>query len=292
MNLASLRLWMMVAEHSSFSRAAEVAYISQPAISKRVQELEQSLGVALLDRSGRNVQLTEAGQILYRYGKQIFAAERAAESALAQLNDLQRGHLAVGASNTIGTYLLPALLGRFHDQYPGIELSMEIGNTHQMIEELRHKPLDVAFVEAPVTGPDLNVIPWRTDQLVVIAPIDHPLAAQDRVSLERLSQEVFIMREPGSGTREVAENALSQHGVELPIAFELGSNAAVKQAVIAGLGLAIISEVTLTLELALKRLTVLKVPELILNRALTHVTIIERPHSPALTAFLASLERT
>ena len=143
---------------------------------------------------------------------------------------------------------------------------MEIGNTQQMIEQLRHKPLDIAFVEAPVAAPDLVCDPWRSDQLVVIAPTHHPLTAQPVVSLDTLAKEVFIMREPGSGTREVAEEALRQHHIQLSIAFELGSNDAIKQAVGAGLGLAIISEVTLTLELALGRLAVLNVPELKLNR--------------------------
>jgi DNA-binding transcriptional LysR family regulator len=289
MNLAALRLWMTVAEMGSFSRAADSLFISQPAVSKRVQELEESLGVFLLDRSGRMVRLTEAGQILYRYSQQIFAAERAAESALSQLRDLSHGHLSVGASNTIGTYLLPALLGQFHDQYPGIHLSMDVGNTQQMIDQLRHKPLDIAFVEAPVSGHDLVVTPWKNDRLVVIAATDHRFAAQPIVSLEDLTREIFVMREPGSGTRDVAEDALRQHNITLSIAFELGSNDAVKQAVSAGLGLAIISEVTLELELALNRLAILNVPELKLKRDLTHVTMIERPHSPALAAFLKSL---
>ncbi len=286
MDLASLRLWMRVAELGSFSRAAKAAFISQPAISKRVRDLEQSLGVTLLDRSGRAVRLTEAGELLYHYGKQIFAAERAAESVLAQLNGLQQGHLAVGASNTIGTYLLPTLLGDFHARYPGITLSMEMGNSHQMIEALRHQALDVAFVEAPVAAPDLDVTSWREDRLVVIAPVDHPLAAQSSISLATLAQESFIMREHGSGTREVAEDGLRERGITLSVAFELGSNAAVKQAVCAGLGLAIISDVTLTFELALKRLAVLDVPEIRFNRALTYVTLVNRPPSPALKAFL------
>jgi len=122
-----------------------------------------------------------------------------------------------------------------------------------------------------------------------IAATDHRLAVQSVVSLEDLTREVFVMREPGSGTRDVAEDALRQHHIALSIAFELGSNDAVKQAVSAGLGLAIISEVTLELELALHRLAVLNVPGLKLNRDLTHVTMTERPHSPALAAFLKSL---
>ena len=287
MNLTSLRLWMRVAELGSFSKAAEATFISQPAISKRVQELEQTLGVTLLDRSSRKVCLTEAGEILYQYGKEIFATERAAELALEQYNGLQRGRLAVGASNTIGTYLLPALLGEFHTRYPTIKLSMEIGNTHQMIDLLRHQPLDIAFVEAPVDEPDLMVTSWQMDRLVMIAPKRHPLASQSNISLESLVEEPFILREKGSGTREVAENELYKHGIMLPVAFELGSNAAVKQAVCAGLGLAIISEVALNFELALHQLVVLDVPDFQPKRALTYVTIVNRPHSPALTAFLA-----
>lgn len=289
MNLAALRLWMAVAEMGSFSRAADSLFISQPAVSKRVQELEESLGVSLLDRSGRMVRLTEAGQILYRYSQQIFAAERAAESALSQLRDLSQGHLSVGASNTIGTYLLPALLGRFHDQYPGIHLSMEVGNTQQMIDQLRHKPLDIAFVEAPVAAPDLVTTPWKNDRLVVIAPPGHPLTAYQPIPLAMILGEPFILREPGSGTREVAEDALRVYGRQFQIALELGSNEAVKQAVSAGLGLAIISDVTLQLERAAGRLTILDAPELTLRRSLTYVRIAGRPASRALMAFLALL---
>ncbi|MBZ0302445.1 MAG: LysR family transcriptional regulator, partial [Anaerolineae bacterium] len=170
MNLYLLRVFATVAEHGSFSQAARALYISQPAVSKGVQSLEQQIGMRLLDRSHRDISLTEAGHLLYDYAQRIFAAERAAESALEQLNGLERGHLALGASHTIGTYLLPPLMGLFHQRYPGVRLSLEIANTQQILIDLRTRPLDLAFVEGPVSDANLVVAPWRTDRLVVIAP--------------------------------------------------------------------------------------------------------------------------
>src|SRR5690242_9690611 len=142
MNLHLLRLFATVAEQGSFSRAASLLYISQPAISKGVQELERQLGTTLLDRSGRGVALTEAGETLLPHAQHLFAVERAAETALEQLEGLERGQLAIGASSTIGIYLLPPLLGRFRQRYPGIRLFLDIGNTQQIGERLRMTPLD------------------------------------------------------------------------------------------------------------------------------------------------------
>jgi DNA-binding transcriptional LysR family regulator len=290
LNLHLLRIFAAVAELGSFSRAATTLYISQPAVSKAVAELERQLGIALIDRSSRAVRLTEAGALLCSYAQQLFATERAAEKALAQLQGLEAGSLAVGASSTIGIYLLLPLIGEFHRRYPQLRLFLDIGNTQQIVERLRSSPLDIAFVEGPVEVPDLLIEPWREDTLVVIAPPDHPLAHGGPVALEWLLEDPFVLRELGSGTREVIEATLRARGRLLRVEMELGSTEAIKRAVRAGLGLAIVSVVTIEIELAIGHLVVLDVPDLVMRRQLTRLSVVGRPPSPALMAFQTLLD--
>lgn len=290
MNLHLVRAFSAVAEAGSFSRAAARLHISQPAVSRAVQELERQLDAPLLERTGRRVVLTEAGKILSVHAVALFAIERAAETALAELEDLQRGELAIGASTTIGIYLLPPLMGAFQRRYPGVRLFLDIGNTTQIAERLRTGTLDAAFVEGPVRGSDLSVTAWRDDTLVVVSAPDHPLAGHPPVALDELIRVPFVLREPGSGTREVVEAALRERGVEAKVAMELGSTEAVKQAVAAGLGVSVVSIATIAQELELGRLVVLDVPDLLVRRTLTRLSMIGRRPSRALRAFLALAE--
>lgn len=289
LNLHLLRIFASVASTQSFSQAAKTLYISQPAVSKGIRQLESQLGMELVDRSMPNFTLTESGRLLYQHALHIFAAEHAAEVALEELQGLVRGSLALGASQTIGTYLLPPLMGQFHRQYPGVRLSLEILNTHQIIERLRSAPLDLAFVEGPVASNSLNMTSWRVDRLIIITPPDHPFVTQKRLTLAQIATEPFIMREAGSGTRENIETAMRERGLHLNIAMELGSNSAVKEAVSAGLGISIVSEATIKLERAAGTVAVLDVPDFTLERTLRQLSVAGRPLSHAATAFQAML---
>jgi DNA-binding transcriptional LysR family regulator len=275
-----------VAELGSFSRAADQLFISQPAVSQSIRDLEQQIGMVLLDRSARPVALTAAGTVLFAYAQRIAAEERAAERALNQLRSLDQGSIAVGASSTIGIYLLPPLIARFHQRYPAVRLFLDIGNTQQIVQHLRAATLDVAFVEGPVDPDGLLVVPWQRDELMVIAPPDHPLVQAKTVALADLLAEPFVLREQGSGTREVIEAALRDHGVTLRVPLELGSTEAIKRAVAAGMGLAIVSQATVTSELVSGQLCQLAVPELTLTRQLTRLSVVGRPLSPALQTWL------
>lgn len=290
LNLHLLRLFAAVAQYGSFSQAAAILYISQPAVSKGVQELERQLDSVLIDRSNHKIELTEAGRLLHYYAQQIFALERSAETALEQLNGLERGQLAVGGSHTTGTYLLPRVLGNFHERYPGIQLSLDIGNTQQVVDWLLKSAVDIGFIEGPVDDPNLVITPWHVDRLVVIAPLEHRFAKQQAISFEQLLSEPFIIRESGSGTRAVSEQAIQERNAELRVAMELGSNQAVKEAVSAGLGLSIVSEATIVIERQVGTLAVLDVPDFVLTRTLTFINVKGRPLSPALHAFRQLLE--
>ncbi len=290
LNLHLLRIFTTVATTRSFSQAAKQLYISQPAVSRGVQELERQLNLILIDRSMNIFTLTEGGRLLYQHGLHIFAAERAAEVALEELHGLVRGQLALGASQTIGTYLLPPLLRQFHRRYSGVRLMLDILNTHQIIERLISAPLDLAFVEGPVDLPNLIITPWRVDTLVVIAAPDYRLLSQQPLGAADILTEPFIMREVGSGTRENIEMAVRARGLQLNIAMELGGTSAIKEAVAAGLGISIVSEATIKLERMVGTLVVLDVPDFVLTRTMSQIVVAERPLSRAATIFQSLLQ--
>jgi DNA-binding transcriptional LysR family regulator len=288
MKLHLLRIFTVVAEHMSFSRAAEALYVSQPAVSKAVRELENQLGLPLFERGAGKLRLTEAGALLAERGRAILTIERSAEEDLQALRGLQHGILRIGASTTISAYLLPPLIAAFLRDHPGVDLRLAIHNTRSIVQLLLDYQVDVALVEGPVADDRLQAEAWRVDELVVIAAPGHPLVAQagrDGVPISLLAEEVFLVREPGSGTREVGLEALAQQSVLLRPTVELGSTEAIKQAVAAGLGLAIVSRATIPAELALHQLAILRVQGLQIRRTLTRLKLAGRTPSPTARAF-------
>jgi DNA-binding transcriptional LysR family regulator len=286
LNLHHLRVFAAVAEQRGFSRAAASLRISQPAVSKAVSLLERQVGVPLIERAGRESRLTAAGDRLARRARELFGVETAAEEELRALRGLEEGSLRVGASTTIATYLLPPILARFHEAHPAIVLRVTSANTRDITRALLERRLDIALVEGPVEHPRIVARRWQSDELVVIAPPGHRLVSRRTVAVRELAAERFVVRERGSGTREVAERALSKHGVRPPAALQLGSTEAVKQAVAAGLGLAIVSRYTVEDQLELGRIALVRLRGVGLGRALTELRVQgRRPSAPA-AAFL------
>lgn len=289
LNLHHLKIFAAVAEHGGFSRAARALRLSQPAVSKTVQELERQVGLALFDRAGRAPRLTDAGEMLFARARELFGVERIAEEELGALRGLERGVLRVGASTTVATYFLPQLLARFHEQHGGVKLRVLSANTRAIARRLLEGRLDIALVEGPVSHDRISVSEWREDELVVIAPAAHRLVRKRRVVAADLMSEPFILREPGSGTREVAEAALAEHGVHPSAAMQLGSTEAIKQAVAAGLGLAVVSRASAADQLALGYITVVNVRGVTFKRSLTELRLAGRSASAPATAFRALL---
>lgn len=285
LNLHHLRVFAAVAEHRGFSRAAVALRLSQPAVSKTVQELERQVGLALFDRAGRSPRLTDAGEILFARARELFGVERVAEEELGALRGLERGVLRVGASTTVATYFLPQLLARFHEQHPGVTLRVLSANTRAIARKLLEGRLDIALVEGPVSHERISVIPWREDELVIIAPATHRLVRRKRVVAADLVGEPFILREPGSGTRAVAEVALAEHGVHPSATVQFGSTEAIKQAVAAGLGLAVVSRSAAADQLALGYIAVVPVIGMSFPRAMTELRLAGRSASATTVAF-------
>jgi len=289
LNLDQLRSFWVVAERGNISHATKLLALTQSAISRQIQALERGLGVRLFAREGRTMSLTDAGRILREHARQVFHAVEQAREAVDAVKGLERGHLRVGAASTIGTYLLPGPLGAFKRAHPAIDIILEVANKARTLERLLTGEIDLGFVGPPIDSRDLAAEEWMTDDLGLITAPSHPLAGSPRVRTRDLVSQVFIVREPGSGTREIVEEELARAGVEIRRTMEMGSTEAIKQAVAAGLGVSIVSRYAVTLETLTGRLWFAPVSDLRLVRQLYAVHHRRRPLSRTSAAFLELL---
>jgi len=278
--LRQLRTFKTVADLNSFSLAAQRLKLSQPSVSYQVKELEETLGLPLLDRLGKRVQLTEAGTLLYGYARRMLDVLDEATVAIEEIRGIKRGSLRVGASTTVGIYLLPAALGAFKKLHPGLVISLEIGTRTRVQEQVLRNELDLAVVGPASKDPELAIIPFLSDELVVVAPAGHPLASSRSLGLKELADQPFIMREVASGSRLSFEKAARKAGARLKVAMELGSNGAIKHAVESGLGLAVISRYACALEFSSGRLVELNVRGFPIRRD-WHIVHLRRRRLPA-----------
>jgi DNA-binding transcriptional LysR family regulator len=290
MNRNHLALFHAVAQAGGISRGAELARVSQPAVSKQIAELEDALGVRLLERLPRGCRLTEAGTMLADYARRWRSVENEAERAIAEYRGLQRGRLAIGASLTIGGYLLPAAIGEFHRLFPEIDLQLEIANTQHIQQSLLDGMVELALTEGPIEDDELESAVFYQDELVAIAPARHPLLNKKRVTVREICREPFILREEGSGTRAVVERALRRKGITVKPLMSLASPEAIKNAVAAGMGLAIVSRLIVALELQTGLLGVIPLQDLTIRRPLHLQRVRGRSESPAAAKFLEVLK--
>ena len=295
LNLHQLYIFHAVANHSSFSKAAQALDITQPAVSIQVQELEQSLGITLFHRRSRGLRLTEVGETVFSYSQQIFALSDQLIETLEETKGLNAGHLTLGASTTPGEYVLPLAVGQFRQIYPGIRLELVISNTRSIIQRILTGEMDLGMVGdlAQEHSNDLEMIVYVEDEIVLVAVPSHPLAQSGVISLTDVAQEGIIVREQGSATRRTAERESEALGFSPSIALELGSNQAVKQAaaggggvgVISRLGVGVISRLGVEAEVKAGMLTVLEVSGWDCRRPLTVIYAKDRYLAPAQIAF-------
>jgi DNA-binding transcriptional LysR family regulator len=290
--LRQLEVFGAVARAGSFRRAAETLHLSQPALSQHVAELERELGTRLLDRARRGVTLTEAGRILADHAARVFATLDSAHEAIGELGGLRRGTLLVGASTTPGIYLLPAIIAAFERQYPGIGVSLGLANSTVIEQRIRGNELDLGIVGGHGVGPGEECLAaGLADELVVIVPPGHPWAGRRTVPPGRLAGERLLIREEGSATRQVTERALQQVGARPGASMELGHTEAIKQAVMAGLGIAFVSVHAVRGEVASGRLWALRLRGLRIRRHFHVIHNEARTLGARARAFLEVLER-
>jgi LysR family transcriptional regulator, low CO2-responsive transcriptional regulator len=259
LNLHQLTTFQVVAKHCSFVRAAEELHFSQPAVSAQIRHLEKTLGVKLFDQIGRKTHLTQAGEELYLYSQKIFSVIDETLEVMEALRSPYYGRLSVGADTTVGSYVIPGLLGKFRQIYPQVEILLQVLNRLSLVEAILNNRVEMAIMGSVPDDAPVEIEPFAFNPLVLVAAPSHRLAGLRNVSIEELGREHFLLREPGSGTRAALENALQEAGLPLQVSMQVGNNSAIKQGVTAGLGIALISRVAIDMELETNRLVILDV---------------------------------
>lgn len=289
--LDQLRILKAIAAEGSFKRAADSLFVSQPAVSLQVQNLERQLNVPLFDRGGRRAQLTEAGNLLLNYGEKILSICQETCRAIEDLQNLQGGTLIVGASQTTGTYLLPQMIGMFRQKYPDVAVQLHVHSTRRTAWSVINGQIDLAIVGGevpPELQESLDVIPYAEDELALILPVSHSLAEQETIQKDDLYHLNFITLDSQSTIRKVIDKVLSQSDIDtrrLKVEMELSSIEAIKNAVQSGLGVAFVSLSAIEKELQIGVMTTVKIEQIVINRILSVIYNPNRYRSKAAEAF-------
>jgi DNA-binding transcriptional LysR family regulator len=260
LTLRQLKVFESVARHLNYTRAAEELHLTQPAVSMQVKQLEESLGTALFEQLGKRIHLTETGKEVLAYARNITQQLDELEAVLNHQKGLAGGRLRISVATT-ANYFVPTLLGSFSRRHPDITVSLDVTNREALLRQLSENLVDLVIMGRPPPQADVEAEVFLDNPLVIVAPPQHPLAREKKIPLKRLQEEIFLVREPGSGTRIAMERFFSERGMKLKTGMEVGSNEAIKQSVQAGMGLGLLSRATVDQELALGQLVVLDVTE-------------------------------
>jgi DNA-binding transcriptional LysR family regulator len=269
LNVHQLHIFYTVAERASFSAAAQTLHMTQPAVTMQIQALEERFGTKLFNRSTKKLELTEAGHWLLPQASKAVELMRETDATMVRFVENLKGRLQFAASLTIGEYVLPRLLGSFLRRHPELSVSMKVMNTTEIIEAIQYQGLDFGLIEAPSDTPGLHAEAVMKDELMLVAPADHPFASRESVELAEVLEQPLVLREKGSGTRQVVENELLRHGADegrLRVVSDFGSTAAIKSAVEAGLGLSVLSIWTVKHEIALGLLKTVRIRDVAFRR--------------------------
>ncbi len=293
LNIENLKMFCLVVDEGSISQAARLSYVSQPAVTRQIHQLENYYGTLLFDRSEGKLTVTETGRLLYPFAKEIVNDFNRSKEVIKQITGESNASLRVGASLTIGEYLLPSLLGSFKKQAPEIKVTLTIKNTPSVLEDLANDVIDLALVEGIVENKNLIVEKFADDELVLIYPPDHPWRGRTEINIEELANERMIWRESISGTRLIVEKALRDYGVLdcIESYMEIGSTQAIKSAVEAGLGISILPRLTVARELEQGFLYEIKMTEVEIKRNLWLVKKPQRFRRIGVASFVEFIQK-
>jgi DNA-binding transcriptional LysR family regulator len=246
--LRQLQIFEAIVRLGSFTRAAEELFLTQPTVSMQTKKLADSMGLPLFEQIGRNVRPTEAGEELYQSVRSMFQTLANLEMKMSDLKGIRRGRLRLGVITT-AQYFTPEVLGEFCQEYPGIEVALKVSNRERVIERINSNEDDLYIMgQTPMDQSDIVAYPFAPNPLVVMARKDHPLVREKNIPLARIAEEPLILREPGSGIRDATQRLFEEHGLRPHVRMELGSNEAIKHAIVGGLGISVLSLHTLALE--------------------------------------------
>jgi DNA-binding transcriptional LysR family regulator len=258
--LHQLKVFQAAARHGSFTRAAEELFLTQPTVSMQIKQLTKTVGLPLFEQVGRRLYLTDAGRELFNTCQQVFETLSQFEMTIADLKGLKQGNLRLTVVTT-AKYIIPRLLGPFCQRFPGIDVSLSVTNHDLLTERLIENRDDLYILSQTPDHLDVSCCPFLENPLIVMAPSGHPLVKEKNITLKRLAQEPFIVREPGSGTRRAVQKMFDEHGLTMKVRLELGSNEAIKQAIAGGLGISVLSRHTLALGGSTEQIQILDVED-------------------------------
>jgi DNA-binding transcriptional LysR family regulator len=258
--LRQLKVFASVAKHLSFTRAAEELHLTQPAVSMQVKQLEGQLDIPLFEQLGKKIYLTEAGEEVYQYSRSIAQQLDELETVLANLKGLEHGKLRISVATT-ANYFAPHLLAAFCQRFPGVNVILNVTNRETLLNQLSENEVDMVIMGQPPSGMELESDAFMDNPLVTIAPPDHPLVGKKKITLKELEKEMFLVREAGSGTRNAMSRFFDQHNIAITTSMEVSSDEAIKQSVQAGLGLGVMSQDAVQMEISMGELAILDIEE-------------------------------
>lgn len=282
--LRQLQIFLAVAKHQNISKAAETLHMSQSAASEALLNLEHNYEVSLFDRVGNRLALNSMGQTIRTEAENLLTQCQRFEDTLKGHKDI--GHLKVGASFTIGNHLATRYLADYLDQYPNADVQLDIANTPEVVAKVINYEVDIGMIESEVQHPDLELIPWRNDELVVFCSASHPLASKKTLNNKDIKEAPWILREPDSGARHTFERALADLLVDINIYMEFRHNEAIKNAVESGLGIGCLSEIVLRKNFANGDLVPLKLPQRDMRRTFYFTLPRKRLHLDSVDAWM------
>lgn len=291
MDVRGLEVFLSVAKHLNYTRAGQEVNLSQPSVSVRIKQLENELGMKLFEQLGKKVALTDAGLLLLPHAHRVIAAIQDANHAVEELQGLERGSLRIGASTTPGMYLIPQIIARFKQRYPKIEVHLGIKDTRQVEEGVIRNEYDVGFVGGHLAGDEVEVLPWMTDQLVLVVGPTHPLTRKMTIKAAELRKEKFILRELGSATQATIASHLKKLSLAVETVMEMENPESVKKAVQSDLGIAFISRFAVETELKAKSMIVVRVKDLDIRRELKIVHRKDKHLGRAAQAFIETARK-
>ena len=265
LTLRQLQCFSAVAQNLSFTRAAETLHLTQPAVSMQVRQLEQQTGIALTEQLGKQIHLTEAGEEVFRYARAILQQVDEMDDVLNKMKGLAGGKLRIAAISS-ANYFAPKLLGVFHQRFHDVGVSMDVTRQQSVLKQVADNEVDMAIMGQPPEGMNVDAIAFMENPLVIVAPPGHRLAKQKNIALKQMEEEVFLTREPGSGTRGAMHRFFRQHKLKLTTGMEMGSLEGIKQAVQAELGVGLLPSGAVETELKLKKLVVLNIKGMPIKR--------------------------
>nr|WP_295975381.1 LysR family transcriptional regulator [uncultured Bacillus sp.] len=271
MNYAELKTFVTLAEIKNFTRTAEILMMSQPSVSLHIKNLEEEFQTKLFLRSPKVLKITPTGEILYDRAKLMLSLFEQTKQDILEHHHIVKGELKIGASFTIGEYVLPSIIAGFKKEFPNLELQIVIGNTEEIVQYVKLFQVDIGLIEGQTNEKDLSVHPFMQDQLFITAPYGHPLTDKEEVSILELQNQEWIARESGSGTRLYFDHMIRANGIKMGSLLTISSNQGIKEAVINGMGLSLLSYRVIEREVQYNTLSIISLKNFAFKRTFSYI---------------------